>query len=189
MVCGGKISFPRAKNLRRRDSLVPQSEESTMVDVLPTFRPGEFIALVAVSGGLLIGLVAVIAGVWHKVRLAEMQAGLKQQMLGRGMSAAEIEQVLKSSSPPADAEPEEKPPFTGDPVADRATLVKLLAENGYEGEDIARILQAFDGPKPGTRTPESAQDRAECVGNFFQKVMQAFQGDVKKASEQFAGKR
>lgn len=36
---------------------------------------------------------------WFNLRKAEMDAALKQQMLDRGMSAADIEQVLSASSP------------------------------------------------------------------------------------------
>jgi hypothetical protein len=158
------------------------------MDIFPAFRAGEFIGLVAVSGGLLIGLAAVIASVWHKVRLAELQANLKQQMLTRGMSAGEIQRVLKASGPADDSEAVAKVKFTGNSVADKATLVKLLAENGYQGDDIARVLQAFDAPEPATPPPGSSQARGEPVGNLFQKVMQAFQADLGKGSERVAGK-
>jgi hypothetical protein len=158
-----------------------------MLDVLSTFRAGELIALVAVSGGLVIGLTAVIAGVWHKVRLAELQASLKQQMLNRGMSAVEIQQVLIASSPADASASEQKVVFSGNPVTDKAILAKFLAENGYEGNDIARVLEAFDPPPPGSK-PESPQAKVEGVGNMFQKVMQAFQADFGKGCERAAGK-
>jgi uncharacterized membrane protein YciS (DUF1049 family) len=35
---------------------------------------------------------------WRKIRIAEMEATLKQQMLDRGMSADEIVRVLSTSS-------------------------------------------------------------------------------------------
>jgi hypothetical protein len=58
---------------------------------------GLLMGLIAVTGGLLIGLVAVIGGLINEHRRLEVEAGLKQQMLERGMSAEEIQQVLQAS--------------------------------------------------------------------------------------------
>jgi hypothetical protein len=66
--------------------------------MMPTFDAGPFIGLVAVAGGLLLGLVAVVAGCWQKVRRAEVAAALKQDMLNRGMSAEDIRTVLDAGS-------------------------------------------------------------------------------------------
>jgi len=60
----------------------------------------EMIVLVAVFGGLLTGIIAVLATQWRRVRVTEAETALKQQLLEKGMSAAEIEQVLKASSHP-----------------------------------------------------------------------------------------
>jgi hypothetical protein len=43
-------------------------------------------------------VVSTLAVYWHKVKRAEMDAALKQQMLERGMSAEEIRIVIESSS-------------------------------------------------------------------------------------------
>jgi hypothetical protein len=167
-----------------------------MGDFLARFDGGELIGLVAVGGGLLIGLVAVIAAIWRSVRVAELEAHLKQQMLGRGMSAAEIEQVLKSSSAPA-VRVEDPYMFTGNVVADKATLIKLLVANDYKGDDIARVLQAFDAPGQGRNTPEATKQVAELVGNLVQqgleaveidKVLRGFQRDRIKENEGIVGK-
>jgi hypothetical protein len=66
--------------------------------MVPTFDAGEFIGLVAVAGGLLIGITAILAGAWQKVRRAEMAAALKQDMLNRGMSAEQIVAVLDAGT-------------------------------------------------------------------------------------------
>jgi hypothetical protein len=58
---------------------------------------GLLIGLIAVSGGLLIGMVAVIGDFLHKRHRLEVEGALKQQMIDRGMSAGEIEQVLQAS--------------------------------------------------------------------------------------------
>lgn len=48
-------------------------------------------------------VVATIARAWQKVRRAEQEAALKQDMLQRGLSVEEIERVLRASAqPPSD---------------------------------------------------------------------------------------
>jgi hypothetical protein len=69
-----------------------------MNEFLTRFNNGELIGLVAVAGGLLCGMIAVLAGNWRKVRRAEIAAALKQEMLQRGMSAEEIRTVLEAGS-------------------------------------------------------------------------------------------
>lgn len=54
--------------------------------------------IVFVVGGI-IGVVAIVAGYWSKVRRIEVEAGLKQDMIERGMSAEEIERVIRASAP------------------------------------------------------------------------------------------
>ncbi len=67
-----------------------------MNEFLSRLNPGEMIALVSISGGMLIGLLCVGLGVWHKVRAEEIAAELKRDMLDRGMSADEIKTVLEA---------------------------------------------------------------------------------------------
>jgi hypothetical protein len=55
------------------------------------------IPVIAIAGGLLVGMVAILAGTWQKNRQIELEIGLKQDMLNRGMSAEEIERVIKAS--------------------------------------------------------------------------------------------
>jgi hypothetical protein len=69
-----------------------------MTDLLSRLNGGEIIAFVAVAGGLLCGITAIIAGCWQRVRRAEMATALKQDMLNRGMSADEIRTVLEAGS-------------------------------------------------------------------------------------------
>jgi hypothetical protein len=61
---------------------------------LAKFSAGELIGFVAVVGGLLCGMLAIVMDFWHKIRKAEIAAALKRDMLQRGMSAQEIQTVL-----------------------------------------------------------------------------------------------
>jgi hypothetical protein len=100
-----------------------------MSELLSKFNAGEIIGLVAVLIGPIVLIVAILATNWRRVRIAEVEGALKQQMLDKGMSAAEIEQVIVTS--------------TGDPAVDRAALVQRMVDEGYEGEDIERVLKAY----------------------------------------------
>lgn len=69
-----------------------------MSEVLSKFDSGELIGLVAVVGGLLCGIIAIVMGCWLELRRTETSAALKQDMLNRGMSADEIRTVLEAGS-------------------------------------------------------------------------------------------
>ena len=72
--------------------------------LLDRLNGGEIIAIIAVVMGPLIAIVAVIMGHWRKVKIAEIEAALKQQMIDKGMSADEIERVLIATQEPAEKE-------------------------------------------------------------------------------------
>ncbi|HEX3148172.1 MAG TPA: hypothetical protein VHR66_08805 [Gemmataceae bacterium] len=65
-----------------------------MTELLSHFKPGEFIGLVAVAGGLLIPIFAVLGGAWTRARMI----ALKREMIERGMSADEIHTVLTAGT-------------------------------------------------------------------------------------------
>lgn len=69
-----------------------------MSELFSRFHPGDFIGLVAVGGGLLCGIIAILAGVWHKIRTTEIEVALKQDMLNRGLSAEEIRTVIDAGT-------------------------------------------------------------------------------------------
>ena len=89
------------KSTQRR--LLKAREEGTFVSARLFISALQFMAFVAVLVGPMIAIVAIVATQWRRVRVAELDAGLKQQMLDKGMSAAEIEQVMKASQEPSDA--------------------------------------------------------------------------------------
>jgi hypothetical protein len=73
-----------------------------MIELLSKFDPEELLGLflggTAIVGGLLCGIIGIIAGTWQKVRRAEIAAALKQDMLNRGMSAEDIRTILDAGS-------------------------------------------------------------------------------------------
>ena len=56
------------------------------------------ILLISVTGGLLIGAIAVVTDYLHHRARDEMDATIKMEMLERGMSAEDIVKVLKANS-------------------------------------------------------------------------------------------
>jgi hypothetical protein len=96
--------------------------------------------LLFIGGPLLVGVSCHVATQWRKVRVSEMEAALKQQMLDRGMAPAEIAQVMQTSKEPARAA---EVGSTEKAIGDKASLVALLAENDYSGEAIERVLVAL----------------------------------------------
>jgi hypothetical protein len=72
-----------------------------MSEFLTRLNFGEMMSILGilvVFGGLFIGFVAVAGGVWSDVRKKEILAGLKHDMLERGMSADEIQKVLDAGT-------------------------------------------------------------------------------------------
>jgi SOS response regulatory protein OraA/RecX len=96
----------------------------------------------------------------RRLRVAELEAALKRQMLERGMSAAEIEQVLRASNQRGESR------FDGSPATAKEVLVRMLTghrSSGYQysGQEIERVLRAFGqhaGPEDGANA--SAYKRA-----------------------------
>ena len=111
-----------------------------MLEFFSKLNGGELIGLAAVVGGLSVAATGIIASQWRRVRVAEMAAALKQQMLDKGMSAAEIEQVIKAGQQADDSTPIA---CTGNEAFDKAALVQRMMEHGYEGADIERVLKAY----------------------------------------------
>ncbi len=69
-----------------------------MDDYLSKFSGGELIAVIAIVGGLICGVIVMIGEFWRRIRKAEIEAKLKTDMLDRGMSAEEIKIVLEAGA-------------------------------------------------------------------------------------------
>jgi hypothetical protein len=73
-------------------------ERRIMYELLSKMEPGQLIGLVAVVGGLVCGLVAIVMGVGLEIRRVELAAALKKDMLERGMTAQEIRIIMEAGS-------------------------------------------------------------------------------------------
>jgi hypothetical protein len=61
------------------------------------FHEEILIPLVAIVGAFLVGGAGILASFWYKLRVKQWEMSLKHSMLERGMSAEEINTVLKAS--------------------------------------------------------------------------------------------
>lgn len=66
--------------------------------VLPPHIMAMMIPICGMAVGLLITVTAIVSSNWRRAKEAEFEASLKSQMLARGMSPAEIQQVLSAKS-------------------------------------------------------------------------------------------
>ena len=69
-----------------------------MTDIISRLNGGELIGLVAVVGGFLSFCTCVVVCEWRKYKVSVVEADLKQDMLERGMTAEEIDQVVRSKT-------------------------------------------------------------------------------------------
>ena len=77
-----------------------QSErlQGPTVQLLPRISSNDLIPITFIVIGMLVGLIIALAVQWRLHRRTEMELGLKQEMLARGMSAEEIERVIRANS-------------------------------------------------------------------------------------------
>ena len=59
---------------------------------------GELIPIIAIGGGILVAIVAIISGTILSMYKVNRQANLKQMMLEAGMSPYDIERVLNAGT-------------------------------------------------------------------------------------------
>jgi hypothetical protein len=114
-----------------------------MLELMDKLNGGELIGLVAIIGWMLIAVIGVVTYQWRRVRVAEVESGLKQSMVEKGMSPTEIEQVINAGRSPRR---ESHGGSTGNETLDKTALAQQMIDNGYEGEDIERVLRAFQSP-------------------------------------------
>jgi hypothetical protein len=104
--------------------------------------------------GLLIAVTAIVVTSWRRARQLEAESALKQDMLQRGMSAEDIERVIRASSTPAEKESDEKPSGASDALPDPALneltdkqlIAKVaadLAEFGMDANQLGESLESF----------------------------------------------
>lgn len=122
-----------------------------MFDSLVSQQPALLVPILSVIGAALVFLVWIIAHYWAAIRRVELEAGLKREMLNRGLAAADIERVLMASSAGRD-EPTEEKEAIGEYEHD---LITKMLDAKYSAEEIERLVRAFkSGEKTDIRLPD-----------------------------------
>jgi hypothetical protein len=127
-----------------------------MLDIFAR-EPGILVAVVAIVAGTLIAVTAVLAYHWLAARRTEAESALKRDMLERGMSAEEIERVIRATSAsPAPSAAGEKSEALSETEME---YVERWAKAGMSGEQIERLLRAGRTPAPPTPARADQADR------------------------------
>ena len=111
---------------------------TTVEEFLVRCQPLEFIALVAVIVGAVVGLVGLMA--WRQVRLKQTEAALKQEALRKGLSVAEIQQLLKPTLGLFVA----KPRTDAEAIREVARGLTTMGTSGPDFEQCMALIQATD---------------------------------------------
>lgn len=98
----------------------------------------------SITASTLILIAWAIAWAWRSVRIAEQRTALTALLLQRGLSADEIERILRAGLlAPVNMKPEMTE--SSDP---EVQLVQRLSALSYDGDDIQRILAAAQANPP-----------------------------------------
>jgi hypothetical protein len=103
--------------------------------------PGILTVTFLFGGWIIVAIVARVSKSWLKIHQSEHQAALKQSMIERGMSADDIERVLRAG--PSSLEESEHD--------DTTELTKKLAEHGVPGTALEQIVGTYRSAGPGTK--------------------------------------
>ncbi len=103
--------------------------------------PGILTVTLLFGGWIIVAIVARISKTWRMVQESEHQAALKQTMIERGMSADDIERVLRAG--PGSVEEAEH--------EDTTERTKKLAEHGVPGTALEQIVGTYRSAGPGTK--------------------------------------
>lgn len=140
------------------------------MDFLDKIGQGQIIPVIAIVVGGIVGIVAIIAGCLTSHSRTRQDAELRKNMLDRGMSAAEIEQVMHGFGASADAQESAEDALWYD-----GELAKMLAvpKNGrnaepYSSDAISAVLRAFRAL--------SANEKA-AIYNSIQEMIEAGAGE------------
>jgi SOS response regulatory protein OraA/RecX len=86
-----------------------------------------------IIGCSLVGMTGIVVHAWRKVRQSENRTALVGMMVQRGMSAEQIERVMRTCQEAAEA---------GDAEVTEAGIIGAMKEGDYPAEDIERVLDA-----------------------------------------------
>ncbi len=108
-----------------------------MLEKLFVPNPALLLPVILFVGMTIIFTVWIIAHYWHALRRQELENSLKQDMLNRGHTPAEIEQVVSASA----RRPAPTPELSN--VEYERGLVEQMLNNGLPAEEIERVIRTL----------------------------------------------
>ncbi len=116
-----------------------------MFDAIFEKQPSLIVPALSLIGSTIVFTVWILAHYWKHTRQIDVESSLKQDMLNRGLTAADIERVLWASS---DGPPQRPAPDTQEVITDNEYyLVEKMIEEGKSAEEIERLIRAFKGDR------------------------------------------
>lgn len=111
---------------------------TTWFEWLQDTNTSALVLMLSVLGAASVAMVAIVASAWRRGRESDNRTALASMMLQRGMSAEEVERVVRACQLTADEQAECDP---------EAQLISLMKESDYTTEDVERVLDAarYDG--------------------------------------------
>jgi hypothetical protein len=106
-------------------------------------QPSLIVPVLFLCGATIVFTVWIIAAHWKRARQMEVEGSLKQDMLNRGLTVADIERVLWASS---DGPQDEATDDAQKTITDNEYyLVEKMLDEGRSVEEIERLIRAFKG--------------------------------------------
>jgi hypothetical protein len=144
--------------------------------------PGILTVTFLFGGWIIVAIVSSVSKNWRKVHESEHMAALKQSMIERGMTADEIERVLRAG-----------PASFGDSAhgcGDTVELSKKLAEHSVPATAVEQILGAYRSVGPATqKTLANTVEAMLDGGAESDQVIAAVRAIARPANEQTADSR
>jgi hypothetical protein len=120
-----------------------QLGSNAMFETIFQQQPALIVPALALVGGTVVFTVWILAHYWKRARQIDLDSSLKQDMLNRGLSAADIERVLWASSDGAAASVNTA---AQEVISDNEYyLVEKMIDEGKSVEEIERLVRAFKG--------------------------------------------
>jgi DNA-binding transcriptional MerR regulator len=118
-------------------------------------------------------IVAVVQ--WQSVRTAKIEADLKQQMLDQGMTAKDIETVLRASADPSRHRPASPDSgyYTAKHAEIESALIKDLATLNISADDIEKIYKAFSSINGAQYKSYQSSEKAIKDAAFVKRLAQS----------------
>jgi hypothetical protein len=149
--------------------MYPQTPAGTLQEGVKAARFQLLALAAACVTAIPIGVVGLCQ--WRAVRQAEVTAGLKRDLIDRGLSVAEAERLAGGI---AVRDPEASAYYRAQHAAIEAALKKDLAVRGLGAEDIVTILGAWSGGVPASgRYSYETTERARKEADFIRELVQS----------------